>query len=192
MSDYPPYYYAPPSYATPVYPPTVYPPHGYTAQACNSSAYGAGMQPVPNYTVQMHHAQPPPVPERWIRSDEPLPLPRHTSRRNRYESEAFKDDGYPAPQSSRNNHSQMYGRYSTPLQQPLPPRKAIEYQDQEQEDDEHAYHSDYSAATFTDSEEFIETRDYYRKEPKTSTRSRRVFTKDGTSMPEHSRRYIGS
>ena len=183
--------YDPRTYAAPVnpptvYPPTVYPPHGYTAQARNSSAYSSGMQPVPYHTVQMRPAQPPPVPQQWIGSD------RHTSHRHRYESEDFEADGYPAPQGRPNFHSRTYGRYSTPLEQPHPPRKAIEYQDQDQEDDAHVCHSDYSTATSTHSEEVIEARHDYCRKPKTSTRSRRDFTMDDSSQPEHVQRYIGS
>lgn len=168
MSYHVPYYnHASPTDAPPPYSPLGYPPQGYTAQPCVTPGCGTGMQPVQTGPVQMYPHPPRPFPEQWTRPAEHMSLPRHTSRTDRYESEAFEADNYPF-QSRRNDHSQTV--------------------------EKDAYYSNHSTALFTDPEKAIETLKDHRKESKRSTRPRQVYTEDESQQSrfQNFRRHQGA
>ena len=121
-----------------------------------------------------------------------MPVPRHISRRHRYEPEAFEAYEYPAPQSKAKDYSRTYGQHRTRPKQSLHPKKATEYQDQEQEADEHIYHSDNDTAVCRASEKATHILNEYRKEPTASIRPQRVQRKDHSSKPGDAQGYIGS
>ena len=171
MASYPFQGYAPPIY---------YPPQR-TAQPFMEPSHPVVMQPVHIHSVLVHPAPPILVKETWTTPGELLPLPKHTSRRQRSEPEPFDAYDYPTQQSKLKHHSRTYDEHRARLEQPLHPKKAIEYQDYDQEADEHAYYSDDAAGIFTGTESSSDRLDDNDKERKKPTSSQRGHTKGESS-----------
>ena len=132
---------------------------------------------------------------------QPLPPPIHTSRRQRSDREAFEDHHYSAPRSKPKEHSQAYDQHRTRPKQSSPQKNALEYQYQQEDDDEYAYHAD-DASDSDDAHHSDDTTvlraskqashvlDEYRKEPTASEGTQKVQTKSRSSNLGHAYRYI--
>lgn len=144
-------------------------------------AHPVVMQPVHIHSIPVHPAPPILVTETWTVPGPLLPLPKHSSRRQRSEPEPFDAYDYPHHQSKLKDHSRAYDQHRARLEQPLHPKKAIEYQDHEQEADGRTYYSYDATAMSTDSETPSESLAKYEKEPSKSIRSQQVYTKRDSS-----------
>ena len=175
-----------------------YPFHGYAAPDYHppqhiAQAYMVPARPVVMQPVQIHPVPPAPpilVRENWTVPGPLLPLPKHSSRRQRSEPEPSDAYDYPPHQSKLKDHSRAYDQHRARLEQPLHPKKAIEYQDQEQEADGRTYYSYDATAMSTDSETPSESLAKYKKEPSKSISSQQVYTKSHSSKLRYAPEYV--
>ena len=150
--------------------PGCYPPQ-QTAQTYMPPVYRILTQTVPINPHLVH------VTETLITPGELLPRPKCTSHRQRSEREASEAYDYPPSQSKPKDQSRTYDKHRARLEQPSPPRKAIEYRAQKQEDDKHFYHPDDSTAVWKGPESSRDNLDKNGKEKRKPTSSQRVRTK---------------
>ncbi len=141
------------------------------------------MQPVQSQPVYVHPTPPVLYTEYRPEPGGPWRLPKYTSSRQRSEPKAFGAYGCRPPQSKPKDNSRTYGQHRTRPEQSLYPKKAIEYQDQEQEADERV---------FTGPESSSDTLDENRTETKESTRSQQVDTKRESSKLGRVQKWVES
>ena len=192
------------NYAAPVYPPPQYAAQTYV------SMRPIVTQPAPRPPLPVHPAPPVQCTEYRPKPGGPLPAPIRTSHRQRSERGSSEACDYGPPQSKPREHPGKYDQRRTRPEQSLHPKKAMEYQDQNQEVGEYVRcskcaccsdhacfsdddcRSDCGAAISTGPESPRNALDQNYEEMKKPARSQQVHRKGHSSKPRYAQENVES